>query len=126
MKPYLLFPLLFVAACRPEAPETIPYETQICVRTLHHTLPIPHATVYVKYNADTFPGYQQPPSYYDAVFETGADGRGCLAPVPEGRHWLVAFGYDSLYFPHHVFGSLPVTIDLDARPTIDTTLYVSE
>ena len=118
--------LLAVAACRPEAPTSLPLDTGVCVRTTHHTVPVPHTSVYVKYNVDTFPGYDQPPGYYDAVFTTGADGRGCLAPLPEGEHWVVAFGYDSLYFPHDVYGSLRVTIDADSRPKVDTTMSVSE
>ena len=112
--------------CRPPAPETVDLPTRICIRTLHHSQPIPHATVYVKYNADSFPGYDQPPGYYDASFQVGANAHGCLAPVPEGRHWLVAIGYDSLYFPHHVYGSLRVDVSLQTRPVIDTILYISE
>lgn len=100
--------------------------TKICVRTLHHTVPIPNAIVYLKYNVDTFPGYYQPPSYYDASFRTGSDARGCLAPVPEGRHWIMAFGYDSLYFPHYVYGSLRAEISLRYKPVLDTILYISE
>ncbi len=118
--------LLLYTACRPPAPEEIPLPTAICVRTYHHHQPIPKATVYVKYNADSFPGYDQAPAYYDAVFYTGADARGCLTGVPEGRHWLVAFGYDSLYYPHDVQGSLIVEISLDARPKADTVMQISE
>jgi hypothetical protein len=57
---------------------------------------------------------------------SGADARGCLTGVPEGRHWLVAFGYDSLYYPHDVQGSLIVEISLDARPKADTVMQISE
>jgi hypothetical protein len=121
----LLFFLVFIQ-CRPEIPEEVPLPTKICVQTLHHTVPIPHAIIYLKYNVDTFPGYHQPPSYYDATFRTGADARGCIAPVPEGRHWLVAFGYDSLYFPHYVYGSLRAEISLHYKPVLDTVLYISE
>ena len=125
---FLFFPLLIICcfACRPAEPETIPLPTKICVRAQHHQQRIPHATVYVKYNADSFPGYDQPPGYYDASFQVGADARGCLAPVPEGRHWLVAFGYDSLHFPPEVRGSLRVDVSLQTRPVVDTILYISE
>jgi hypothetical protein len=100
--------------------------TEICVKTVHHMQPVPDAVVYVKYNADTFPGYDKPAHFFDAVFYTGKNARGCLKSVPEGRHWLVAFGYDSLYYPHDVWGSLRVDISLEYRPGIDTLLYVSE
>lgn len=122
----LLLLLLAFVQCRPEIPEEVPLPTKICVRTLHHTVPIPNAIVYLKYNVDTFPGYYQQPSYYDASFRTGADAHGCIAPVPEGRHWLVAFGYDSLYFPHYVYGSLRAEISLRYKPVLDTVLYISE
>ena len=100
--------------------------TKICVTTQHHGFHIPNATVYVKYFSDTFPGYDKPPGFYDAVFTTGPDARGCFAPVPEGVHWLVAFGYDSLHYPHDVVGSLRADISLENRPVLDTVLYVSE
>lgn len=125
-----LFPILIVAAlytaCRPAPPETIPLPTSICVTTQHHGWPIPDATIYVKYNADSFPGYLQPASYFDASFKTGKDARGCIAPVPEGNHWLIAFGYDTLHFPHEVMGNMPVTISLDGTAKFDTIIYVSE
>ena len=127
MRPSIfVFSAVLWAACRPAAPETIPLPTEICVKTTHHNFPIPDAVVYVKFNADSFPGYEQPPGYYDASFRTGKNAHGCLASVPEGRHWLVAFGYDSLHYPHDVFGSLPVEISLGSRAKIDTMLYVSE
>lgn len=117
--------LFLLFGCR-QTPDSVPLPTSICVTTQHHNLPIPSATVYIKYNADTFPGYDQPPAYYDAVFHTGLDARGCLEPIPEGHHWLVAFGYDSLHYPHEVMGSLPIDISLGARAKQDTILYVSE
>jgi len=117
---------LLQLSCRPPAPENIPLPTKICVRTQHHFQPISDATVYIKYNTDIFPGYDKPASYYDASFKTGADARGCLESAPEGKHWLVAFGYDPLYYPHEVFGSLPVTISLEDQPVVDTVLYISE
>lgn len=122
----LLLLLLSFLQCRPEIPETVPLPTKICVRTQHHTIPIPHAIVHLKYNTDTFPGYDQEISYYDASFQTGADGYGCIESVPEGKHWLVAFGYDSLYFPHFVYGSLRTEISLKYKPVLDTVLYISE
>ena len=123
----LCLPLLF-AACRPDPPAQIPLPTRICIKTLHHQLPITEATVYIKYNADSFPGYTQPAGYFDASVSVGPDARGCIEPVPEGRHWLVALGKDRVYveYPHDVFGSLPVTISLDGTAKLDTVIYVTE
>jgi hypothetical protein len=120
-----LLPLLILAACTPQ-PQEVALPTQLCVKVMHHFQPIPDATVYIKYNADSFPGYHQPPAYFDAVFKTGANAHGCMDALPEGKHWLVAYGYDSLYFPHDVYGSIMVDISLDKTPKLDTLLYVSE
>ena len=123
---FTILSLLSFAYCRPEAPEEVPLPTKICIKTQHHHQPIPKAAVYIKYNAVAFEGYDRPPSYYDKTFLTGPDAKACIAPVPEGRHLLVAFGYDSLYFPHHVYGSMWLDISLGRRPVADTILYVSE
>lgn len=117
---------LCVFACRPEGPEVIDFPTRICVKTSHHGQPIPGARVLVKYNSDTFPGYDKPPSFFDASFETGPDARGCIEPVPEGRHWLLASGYDSLHFPYYVYGAVRVDISVNYKPVVDTILYVTE
>jgi len=122
----LVLAIVAQMACRPALPDEIPLPTKICVRTQHHTWPIPQAMVYLKYNTDTFPGYDKPPSYFDASFKTGANAHGCIEPVPEGRHWLIAYGYDSLYFPHDVYGSMRIEISLSSKPVLDTILYVSE
>lgn len=118
--------LLAPGGCRPAEPEYIPLPTRICIRTQHHHQPIPNATAYIKYNTDSFPGYDKPPSYFDQTFKTGADARGCIEPVPEGRHWIIVFGYDSLYFPHDVFGSMQLEVALGTKEKIDTIFYVSE
>jgi hypothetical protein len=122
----LVIAFLAQMACHPALPDEIPLPTKICVRTQHHTLLIPNATIYMKYNSDTFPGYDKPPSFYDASFKTGSDARGCIEPVPEGHHWLVAFGHDSLYYPHDVRGSMKAIIELSNKPVLDTILYISE
>lgn len=113
----------FFAACS-KGPETIPLPTKICIKTTHHNYPLAGSTVYLKFFTDTFPGYDYPVNQYDASFKTGPDARGCIESVPEGRHWIVAFGYDSLHYPHEAFGSLPVEISLEHKPVLDTLLYL--
>ena len=124
MRPLLLLSITLFFACRPDGPDTLPLPTKICIKTTHHNYPLAGSTVYLKYFTDTFPGYNKGPEYYDASFKTGADARGCIESVPEGKHWLVAFGYDSLHFPHEAFGSLPVEISLNFKPVLDTALYL--
>ncbi len=123
--PVLAF-AIFQTTCTPPEEETFALPTKICVRTQHHHQPIPDAMVFVKFNADSFPGYDAPPSFFDKSFKMGKNAEGCLAAVPEGKHWLVAFGYDSLYFPHDVRGSVQVEISLSGKATVDTLLYISE
>jgi hypothetical protein len=118
--------ILTPTGCRPTGPEYIPLPTRICVRTQHHHQPIPHAKIFIKYNSDSFPGYDKPASYFDQQVTTDANARACMEPVPEGRHWLVAIGYDSLYFPHDVFGSMQIEIALGTMEKVDTIFYVSE
>lgn len=124
MRPLLSIALLCFFSCRPEGPDTLPLPTKICIKTTHHNYPLAGSKVYLKYFTDTFPGYDKGPEFYDALFITGADARGCIESVPEGKHWLVAFGYDSLHYPHDAFGSLPVEISLTYKPVLDTTLYL--
>ena len=93
----VLLVILTMVACRPDGPEEIPLPTKICVKTSHHGQPIPNARVYVKYNADSFPGYDQPPSYFDASFNTGADARfGLNSPrdraISRGEYVTMAYG----------------------------------
>ncbi len=127
MRPFFYLTLLFAfATCRTAEVEDVPLPTEICVQTQHHGVLVPNAMVYVKFNADTFPGFNQPAAYFDDSVRTGPDARGCIASVPEGSHWLIAVSYDDTYFPPIVRGSLPVTISLSGRPKIDTILYVSE
>jgi len=118
--------ILSTFGCGPAEPIDLPIPTQICITTKHHGLPVSDCTIYVKYHADSFPGYDQPLGYFDVVFKTDKNARGCIQPVPEGRHWLVAIGYDSLYYPHDVMGNLPVTISLDGVAKFDSVIYVTE
>ena len=124
MRILLLFLTLGFFACRPDAPDTLPLPTKICIKTTHHNFPLVDSKDYLKYFTDSFPGYDKGASFYDVSFTTGADARGCIESVPEGRHWIVAFGYDSLHYPHEAFGSLPVEISLTYKPELDTTLYL--
>jgi hypothetical protein len=124
---YLLLLTLLTLSCnQPLEEESFPLPTQVCVRAYHHHQPIPDTKVYIKFNATEFPGYDRTGRIYDRVFNTGKQNLGCLAPLPEGRHCLVAFGYDSLYAPHDVYGSMWINISLKGRAKLDTIMYVSE
>jgi hypothetical protein len=122
-----LWLLLATAGCVPrEDGQLIPLPTRICLRTQHHQVPLRDVELRIKFNTDTFPGYLQPVEYFDIIVRTGPDARACVAPVPEGRHWVIAFGVDETAYPLEVFGNLPLAIALDRQPVVDTILYVSE
>lgn len=126
MKPvFTLILLSLLFSCR-KTPDTIPLPTKICVQSTHHLIPIAGVKIQLKYFSDTFPGYDKNPAFYDAVFVTDHDGNGCLSSIPEGDHWLVAVGFDSVFHHQAVYGSLPIHISLDKHPVLDTILYLSE
>ena len=124
---FLLMVILAISACRPSEEPTIPLPTSICIQTQHHEVPKPAINILIKYNSDTFPGYDQPVSFYDTLLVTDSNGRICVSPVPVGKHWIVALGFDEhaqQVLP--VFGRLPVYIDLQNKPKVDTILYLYE
>ncbi len=123
---YIFIFILFSIGCYEPLPDEVPIPTEVCVRTYHHHQPIPDATVYIKFNPTEFPGYDRTGKIYDRSFKTGADARGCIRSVPEGRHCLVAFGHDPLYYPNDVYGAVWLTVSLQGRAKLDTFLYISE
>ena len=119
--------MLFAAiGCKEPLPESVPLPTKIKLKVQHHHQPIPFTKVYIKYNAIEFPGYDAPPSWYDKMLTADAAAQVVFEPVPEGRHLIVGIGYDSLYFPNDVIGSLWTDIAVPQRAVLDTILYVSE
>jgi hypothetical protein len=119
---------LYIGACNPiEEGDTIPISTEICIEARHHDVPHPELNIFLKYNVDTFPGYYNDASWYDTMLVTDAAGRACVGPVPPGKHWIIGLGFDEhaqQLLP--VFGRLPVVVDLEKKPKIDTILYLYE
>ncbi len=117
-----------VATCTPiDEGGTIPISTEICIEARHHDVPHPELNIFLKYNVDTFPGYYNEASWYDTMLVTDAAGRACVGPVPPGKHWIIGLGFDEhaqQLLP--VFGRLPVVVDLEKKPKIDTILYLYE
>jgi hypothetical protein len=117
-------------SCHPsgqDQPIEIPIPTRLCIRTQHHDVLIPNANIFIRYNTDIYPGYEQPATYFDTTFQTNASANACLPAIPVGKHWLIAYGADMIggqAIP--VFGSMRLEIDLTGKAIIDTILYVSE
>ncbi len=97
--------------------------THVCFQTKHHEEVIPNITIYVKYGATEYPGYE-PESQFHDVWTSDENGRVCMSDVPLGSHWFMAIGYDEK-IREQVIGNMPLRLDLN-NLTIDTILYVGE
>ena len=121
----VLFGLPF--GCRPEPdPLVLQIPTSLHLQMMHHAVPLPDVNVFLKYNCDTFPGYEQQTAYYDTVLVSDANGDISVSPVPPGHHWVVALGASEHGIPLPVFGRMPIYIDLENRIKVDTMLYMYE
>ena len=114
-----LFILVF-ATC--EEPVDPPAERDICITIQHHEVIFPNSSVYIKFNTDFFPGYQDL-TVFDEEIITNDEGRGCFLNVPEGRHWLICKGYDETK-EEDVKGSIRVEMQ-GIRYYLDTIIYVN-
>ena len=116
----LFFGLLFFATCKERV--NPPAEIDVCVTVQHHEVIFPNSSVYIKYNTDFFPGYQDL-TVFDDEIKTNDEGRGCFLDIPEGRHWLICKGYDEAK-DEQVKGSIRVEM-VGLRYYLDTIIYVS-
>ena len=111
-------------ACRKDDISSGPsIRTELCLTTQHHEQILPNITIYLKYFADTFPGYTDL-TVYDTVFTTDQWGYRCYQGLPFGKHWLTGVGVDS-FLNEPVRGSVQVEMGFSAAIK-DTILYVSE
>jgi len=114
----LLFLFLCITCKEPVDP---PAERDICLTVKHHEAIFSNSSVYIKFNTDFFPGYQDL-TIFDEEIRTNEEGRGCFLNVPEGRHWLVCKGYDEAQ-DEDVKGSIRVEMQ-GLRYYLDTIIYV--
>jgi len=78
-------------------------------RVLHHSLPIPDAYVYIKYNATEFPGDDY--SKYDTYVKADSEGNYEINNFYKGDYYLFAMGYDyTIAAPYLVKGGLAVSV----------------
>lgn len=97
--------------------------TRVCFTTHHHEKVIPNITIWVKFNSETFPGWD-PPYNFDTSIESDENGRVCMNDFPLGHHWFVGFGYDP-EIGQQVIGSWDYEFNL-RNLEVDTILYVGE
>lgn len=96
------------------------------VKTIHHSREIKGCTIYIKYNAQEFPGENA--SNYDYVFK--ADDSLSISYTDSmkcGNYYVFATGIDSLLLPPNnvVKGGLPINIT-QVQDTVKFSLYVTE
>ncbi len=109
--------------CQKEGTITPNIRTELCITTQHHEQILPHIEVYLRYFADSFPGYDDL-SRYDTFFTTDQWGYRCYKGLPFGKHWLTGIGFDSL-LQEPVRGSVQVEMSFEGANK-DTVLYVTE
>lgn len=88
----------------------------------HHTKLITKATVFIKFNAEEFPGVDT--TLYDEKVRVDKDGN-FKFQVYKGKYYVYAFGYDyNIPSPFHVVGGVPVNIR--SKESVSVTLPVTE
>jgi hypothetical protein len=88
--------------------------------TVHHSKVIANASVFIKYNAEEFPGTDT--TLYDSKVRSDKDGKFSLK-VYKGKYYVYAFGYDfAIAAPYHVVGGVPVKIRDKEKVTITLPL----
>ncbi len=120
----LLSLLLCISACEKNSnPGTISLGSELCLATLHHERGLTEITVYIKFNAAEFPGYDDLSVFDDsAVSDEFAEA--CFDKIPPGEHWCIGIGHDEL-LDEPVRGSVRYEILRNGLPQ-DTVILVSE
>lgn len=113
-----------ISGCeKDDEPTIVSLGAELCLVTLHHERGLPDIKVYIKYNATSFPGYEDL-TVYDTSFVSNEFAEACYPRVPTGKHWCVGFGVDSL-LNEPVRGSVSIEMH-NFTQARDTIIYVSE
>ncbi len=93
-----------IASCKKEGTGG---KASVTGKILHHSLPVPNATVYIKYGTQEFPGTE--PSAYDASVTAGSDAKYTFSDLRKGNYYLFSIGYDTA-ISQTVRGGVPIGI----------------
>jgi len=119
----ILFSLLLLAtSCDKNNPDFFDATSRVTIKVQHHEDVLPGIEVYVQFNAEEIPGYEDR-SIFDTVVVSDEFGDATFQSVP-GRHWAVGYGFDE-NVGEDVRGRVPFEIEDFGIPW-DTTIYVSE
>ncbi|MFT4664198.1 MAG: hypothetical protein ACI8YQ_000899 [Polaribacter sp.] len=115
--------LLSIFSCTKDDPTFPKTTTRVTFKTQHHERAVPFIDVYLKYDTDTFPGYDDI-SIFDTMIVSDEYGDVTFPRIPVGKHWVVGFGKDE-FLMEPVRGGLPFEIKDISMPW-DSSLYISE
>jgi len=116
--------LLMISSCAKDDPVFyFPTTTPVTFKTQHHERAVPFIKVYLRYDTDTFPGYDDL-SVFDTMIVSNEYADVTFPNIPIGKHWVVGFGHDD-FLDEPVRGGLPFEIEDISMPW-DTSLYISE
>lgn len=94
-----------LAGCKKEAGTG--GKASISGQVLHHSRPIPHAVVYIKYGASELPGTEA--SDFDDSFTADANAEYEITDLRKGDYYLYSIGFDEA-IQEEVVGGIPVEI----------------
>jgi len=118
----LIFSLTFLAACSKDNSAGPGGTASIQGRVMHHDLPIPNATVFIKFGAVEQPGTES--SDYDSSVKGSEDASYRFDGLKKGNYFLYGIGYDSTIF-QTVIGGIPITIEREGQ-VVQTDVPVTE
>lgn len=85
----LLVLTISLFSCKKEGPGG---KAKVSGIVAHHGVPVPGATMYIKYGATDFPGTDI--SVYDRSYAVDANGNYGIGSLVKGNYYLYAVGYD--------------------------------
>lgn len=119
--------LLFSAGCKKkDTQDQIIYGSfSVDITVMHHSWNVPNIPVYLKKNADQFPGFDSSVYEYKAIADS--DGKAQFEHLYPGKYYLFSKGYD-YYFGAEVVGASPLVLNNpdSQNETIQVTIMVSE
>lgn len=123
----VLLATFIVTGCKKEKdcedPGTGGYVTLVCFPQ-HHGDPIPGASVYIKFDADEFPGSNTALYEISANAATASDDFVSISGLKCGQYYIYSTGYDSTIFDA-VKGGIPYFIE-QKEGTININVPVTE
>lgn len=112
---YLFVIAVLIASCKKNE---LGGKSMIRGKVAHHSKAIGNATVYIKFDAQEFPGSD--PSKYDAQVKADVTGNYEIPEIYKGEYYLYAVGEDlAIPPPYQVVGGVPVKIRHNETLTAD-------